>query len=54
MKILGIDPGTDTTGFGVITKEQGKLSAKDYGVISTSKRLDMQLRLNKIFQDLTD
>ncbi|MFO0862248.1 MAG: crossover junction endodeoxyribonuclease RuvC [Candidatus Saccharibacteria bacterium] len=54
MKILGIDPGTATTGFGVITKEQGKLSAIDYGVISTSKRLDMHLRLNIIFQDLTD
>lgn len=54
MKILGIDPGTATTGFGVITKEKGNLSAIDYGVISTSKRLDMHLRLNIIFQDLTE
>ncbi len=54
MKILGIDPGTATTGFGVITKEKGNLTAVDYGVISTSKNLDMYLRLNIIFQDLTE
>jgi crossover junction endodeoxyribonuclease RuvC len=54
MKILGIDPGTATTGFGVVEKKSGKLTAIDYGVISTSKTLDMQLRLNIIFQDLTE
>lgn len=54
MKILGIDPGTATTGFGVVAKQNGRLSAVDYGVISTSKDLPMQLRLNIIFQDLTE
>ena len=54
MKILGIDPGTATTGFGVVEKNSGKLNAIDYGVISTSKKLPMHLRLNIIFQDLTE
>lgn len=54
MKILGIDPGTATTGFGVVEKQAGKLAAIDYGVISTSKDLPMHLRLNIIFQDLTE
>ncbi len=54
MRILGIDPGTATTGFGVITKNKGVLTAVDYGVISTSKNLDMHLRLNIIFQDITE
>ncbi len=54
MKILGIDPGTATTGFGVVEKKAGKLTAVDYGVISTSKDLPMHLRLNIIFQDLTE
>lgn len=54
MKILGIDPGTATTGFGVVEKKSGKLTAIDYGVISTSKSLAMHLRLNIIFQDLTE
>jgi crossover junction endodeoxyribonuclease RuvC len=54
MKVLGIDPGTATTGFGVLEKKDGKLTALDFGVISTSKDLPMQLRLNIIFQDLTE
>jgi crossover junction endodeoxyribonuclease RuvC len=54
MKILGIDPGTATTGFGVIEKRAGKLTSIDYGVISTKKSLPMHLRLNIIFQDLTE
>jgi crossover junction endodeoxyribonuclease RuvC len=54
MKILGIDPGTATTGFGVIEKKSGKVEAIDFGVISTSKKLPMQLRLNIIYQDLTE
>lgn len=54
MKILGIDPGTATTGFGLISKDKGILTAIDYGVISTSKDLDMHLRLNIIFQDLSE
>lgn len=54
MKILGIDPGTATTGFGVIQKTGSKLTALDYGVISTEKSLPMHLRLNIIFQDLED
>jgi len=54
MKILGIDPGTATTGFGIVTKEKGKLSAIDYGVISTSKELNMSNRLLIIFQDIEE
>ncbi|MEI8072757.1 MAG: crossover junction endodeoxyribonuclease RuvC [Candidatus Saccharibacteria bacterium] len=53
-KILGIDPGTATTGFGVITKSSGKLEAVDYGVISTPKELEMPRRLQIIFDDLQE
>ena len=54
MKILGIDPGTATTGFGVVIKDKSQLSAVDYGVISTSKELDMSSRLLIIFQDIEE
>lgn len=54
MKILGIDPGTATTGFGIVTKENGKLTAIDYGVVSTAKELDMSNRLLIIFQDIEE
>lgn len=35
MIILGIDPGTATTGFGIIKKGQKKIEVLDYGCIET-------------------
>lgn len=37
MKILGIDPGTATTGYGLILCENNKILALESGWISTSK-----------------
>lgn len=54
MKILGIDPGTATTGFGLIMKEGSKLTKIDCGVISTSKDLEMPKRLSILFDDLQE
>ena len=54
MKILGIDPGTATTGFGLITKEGPKVTKNDCGVISTSKDQDMPKRLSILFNDLQE
>lgn len=54
MKILGIDPGTATTGFGVIEKTKGKFVTIDYGVISTPKTLPMSNRLLILFNDIEE
>ncbi|NDA63309.1 MAG: crossover junction endodeoxyribonuclease RuvC [Chitinophagia bacterium] len=54
MKILGIDPGTATTGFGLISKEGPKLVKIDCGVISTSKDLEMPERLGILYDDLQE
>lgn len=54
MKILGIDPGTATTGFGLINKTGPKLTKVDCGVIATEKTMPMPERLNVIFNDLTE
>ncbi len=54
MKILGIDPGTATTGFGLVAKIGPKLSMIDCGVVSTPKTLDMPKRLNILFEDLSE
>jgi len=48
MKILGIDPGTATTGFGVIQKQGGDLIFVDAGVISTTPDEEMHRRLKRI------
>lgn len=60
MIILGIDPGTATTGYGVIrqikqSKKQGsgnRLELVEYGCIVTPKELEMPLRLFSIHKDL--
>jgi len=59
MIIFGIDPGTATTGYGVIrkgqrTKDKGRslIELIDYGCIVTAKEMDMPLRLFSIQKDL--
>lgn len=53
MRTLGIDPGTATTGFGVVDEIDKKLCLVDYGCIKTSPGLDMPSRLNIISQQLS-
>lgn len=48
---LGIDPGLATTGFGIISQINNKLSLLDYGVIETSPKQCFSDRLEKIFLD---
>lgn len=45
MIILGIDPGFATIGYGVISVENGKVRAVDYGVIKTPKENTFPERL---------
>lgn len=49
MCILGIDPGTATTGFGLIKETSTGVESIDYGVISTSPDDSMEKRLQKIY-----
>jgi crossover junction endodeoxyribonuclease RuvC len=50
MIILGIDPGTATTGYGVISCDGKKICAVDWGWISTSKDDGKEKRLISTFQ----
>jgi crossover junction endodeoxyribonuclease RuvC len=52
MRILGIDPGTATTGFGVIDVEGQKLKFVDAGVIKTPAGEAMEKRLATIYDEL--
>ncbi len=54
MTILGIDPGTATTGFGLIkiTKHQSELV--DFGVITTDKKLSDAERLKILGDDINE
>lgn len=50
---LGIDPGTATTGYGLVRLERdGELVAVQYGVILTPKDDSPSARLERIYNDL--
>jgi crossover junction endodeoxyribonuclease RuvC len=52
MRILGIDPGSVTTGFGAIDYERGKLSLVDQGSIGTKRGAELAERLAAIHERL--
>lgn len=54
MRILGIDPGTGILGFGVIDVSGSKTQLVDAGVIRTPVKEDDAVRLETIFQELSD
>jgi crossover junction endodeoxyribonuclease RuvC len=54
MRILGIDPGTGILGFGVIDVSGTKLQLVDAGVIRTPVKEDDAVRLQTIYEELTD
>ena len=54
MRIIGIDPGTGILGFGIIEVTKGKLQLVDAGVIRTPIKEDDAVRLQTIYDELTD
>lgn len=48
MRILGIDPGIGTMGYGVVDAVGGQYKAVDYGVVKTSKEDSLPLRLSDV------
>jgi len=49
VKVLGIDPGTASCGFGVVVERDGRLLEVCHGVIKTPAGQRMELRLRTIF-----
>lgn len=54
MIILGLDPGTATTGFGVIEYIENGFILLDYGCITTTRVHALAERLNQIGKDLQE
>ena len=52
MRILGLDPGTATTGYGLIDAVEGDLQVVTYGVIVTTPDDNPAQRLQIIFREL--
>jgi crossover junction endodeoxyribonuclease RuvC len=54
MRILGIDPGSDTTGYGLIESDGSRHSSILFGAIRTSPRLPFHERLLQIYTQLME
>lgn len=54
MRILGIDPGYATTGFGLIESDRGSYRLLQYGVVTTPKELPFPQRLALLHSDMTE
>ncbi len=50
--ILGLDPGTASTGFGVISVAGNRLHALEYGVMETAAGVPLERRLEQIFMQM--
>ena len=53
MRILGIDPGTGITGYGIIDVEGNRIRHVDNGIIKTRSGEALPLRLKAIYDGLT-
>ncbi len=54
MRILGIDPGIATVGFGVVDSTKNKQTLVRCGVIKTPAGTSLSSRLNQIYDDLNE
>jgi crossover junction endodeoxyribonuclease RuvC len=52
--VLGIDPGTAATGYGVVERTGSKLRAVDYGCFETTPADELPRRLMYIHQAITE
>jgi len=52
MLILGVDPGTAITGYGIIEQKGNSLSAITYGCIRTDAKLPLENRLAVLYDKL--
>jgi crossover junction endodeoxyribonuclease RuvC len=55
MLVIGIDPGTATTGYGLVHEnEDGSLEVVDFGAILTPSDLSMSQRLLELYRRLSE
>lgn len=54
MRVLGIDPGTRFTGFGVVEEVNGRLCHVGHGVVKATADAPLEHRLHQIWKRLSD
>lgn len=54
MTIIGIDPGTNITGFGVVRYEKNTMSLLSSGIITLPDSLSLPRKLERIYDNIVD
>ena len=54
MRILGIDPGIATIGFGLVEYNKNQFKLEKCGVITTPAHTSLSSRLNRIYADMNE
>ena len=54
MVVVGIDPGTATTGYGLVRETPGGIEAVTYGVITTPAGIPLEKRLLQLYSELKE
>ncbi|MGH9949657.1 MAG: crossover junction endodeoxyribonuclease RuvC [Pyrinomonadaceae bacterium] len=54
MRVLGIDPGSETLGWGVVEGTGSKYDAVDFGTVKASTKLTFPKRLLKMYTGIAD
>ena len=54
MRVLGIDPGSETLGWGVVEGSGNKYSLVEFGVVRSNPRMAFSKRLAKIFAEVDE
>ncbi len=54
MLVLGVDPGSLVTGYGLVEKKGNRLTCLDLGAISSAKHVPFYTRIHKIFRSMEE
>ncbi len=52
--ILGVDPGLQLTGYGIIKSSGGKVTLVEAGVIRVSRSQSLPLRLQELYEGISE
>lgn len=52
MRVLGVDPGLASVGWGVVSQRSNRLIFEDQGTITTPSKMDLSIRLETIHRGL--
>ena len=54
MRVIGIDPGLQRTGWGIVDVDGNRLTHISHGVVATNPKMPLSERLARIFDGLTE